>query len=61
MRGIDDDQIDTVLDQRLGALLGIGADTDRGARPAGGPASSLVAFGNWIFFWMSLTVIRPVR
>ena len=29
---------------------GIGADANRGRRPASRPCESLVAFGNWIFF-----------
>ena len=30
-------------------------------RRAGGPRSSFVASGYWIFFWMSLTVMSPLR
>ncbi len=58
--GVHHQEIDALLDQERGSPSA-SAPTPTAAPTRNRPRASLVALGNWIFFWMSLTVINPVK
>ena len=61
VRRIDRDHIHFAPHQFLRALQEIAGGADRRAHAQAGPARPWPQFGYFSFFWISLTVIRPLR